>query len=206
MLDTSVFVEGLLLGLGLFSSVGPKDVFVIRHSISGQHLLLVVAVCAGSDALLIALGAGGFTALLTSHPIVVSISLWGGVAYLICHGALAFRAAIGTERTVHAGDVSTSFSFKKTLLATAVVSLLNPYAWIDTVFVLGAMTASKSPGARWPFVLGAIIASSAWFLFLSRLSYACRWIFCRSIAWRTLDGFVAVTMFGIAAHLVTTNL
>jgi L-lysine exporter family protein LysE/ArgO len=68
------------------------------------------------------------------------------------------------------------------------------------------MTASKSSDARWPFIVGAIVASCAWFLFLSHLSRACRRIFRHSVAWRTLDGFVAVTMFSIAAHLVMTNI
>ncbi|RDJ97912.1 LysE/ArgO family amino acid transporter [Paraburkholderia lacunae] len=203
MLDTSVFVEGLLLGLGLFASVGPKDAFVIKRAICGEHLLLVVAICAGSDALLIALGAGGFAALLASHPIIVSVALWGGIGYLLCHGALALCAAIRAERTVVADDVKHAFA--QTLIATAAVSLLNPYAWVDTVLVLGSITASKSADARWPFALGAILTSCVWFLFLSHLSYACRRLFSRSIAWRALDGFVAVTMFGIAAHLVSAN-
>lgn len=205
MLDTSVFVEGLLLGLGLFASVGPKDAFVIKRAICGEHLLLVVAICAGSDALLIALGAGGFAALLTSHPVIVSVALWGGIGYLLWHGALALCAAIRAERTVADNDVKHAFPFTKTLIATAAVSLLNPYAWVDTVLVLGSITASKSADARWPFALGAVVASCIWFLFLSHLSYACRGLFSRGIAWRALDGFVAVTMFGIAAHLISTN-
>ncbi|WP_233409952.1 MULTISPECIES: hypothetical protein [Burkholderia] len=57
MLDTSAFLEGLLLGAGLFTSVGPKDAFVIERSISRSHLLSISLVCAGSGALLIELGA-----------------------------------------------------------------------------------------------------------------------------------------------------
>ncbi|MCA3827752.1 MAG: LysE family transporter, partial [Burkholderia sp.] len=67
MLDTSAFIEGLLLGAGLFTSVGPKDAFVIKRSISSPHLLSIALVCAGSDALLIALGAQGLSSLLSRH-------------------------------------------------------------------------------------------------------------------------------------------
>ncbi|ALS61145.1 LysE/ArgO family amino acid transporter [Pandoraea norimbergensis] len=203
MSDTSVFTEGLLLGLGLFTSVGPKDAFVIRRSVTGQHLLLIVLICAGSDALLIALGTGGLAALLTRTPIVLSLALWGGIGYLVCHGLLALRSAVRGKHNAEDGGGSQRYSLRQTLLGTAAVSLLNPYAWVDTVLVIGAITASKSADARWPFTVGAVAASFAWFFFLTYVSYACRWLFSRSIAWRALDGFVAVMMFGIAAHLAT---
>jgi L-lysine exporter family protein LysE/ArgO len=206
MLDTSSFVEGLLLGLGLFTSVGPKDAFVIRRSITGQHLLLVVMVCGGSDAVLIALGTGGLAALLTRNPIILTVSLWGGIAYLVCHGLLALRAAIRGKHEAATADIKHRYSFMQTLLATTAVSLLNPYAWVDTVLVLGAINGGKSADARWPFALGAVAASFSWFLILTYISYSCRWLFSRGIAWRTLDGFVAVMMLGIAARLATSNL
>ncbi|WP_272148353.1 hypothetical protein [Burkholderia cepacia] len=41
MLDTSAFLEGPLLGAGLFTSVGPKDAFVIKRSISSHHLFAI---------------------------------------------------------------------------------------------------------------------------------------------------------------------
>jgi L-lysine exporter family protein LysE/ArgO len=202
---TSAFAEGLLLGVGLFTSVGPKDAFVIRRSVIGRHLLLMVAVCAGSDALLIWLGAGGIAALLTRSPIILSLSLWCGIGYLVCHGLFALRAAIGGKQNVDGTDTRQVHSFAQTLIATAAVSLLNPYAWVDTVLVLGSITASKTAGARWPFMVGAIAASFSWFFFLTYASHACRWLFSRVIAWRALDMFVAVMMLGLAAHLTATH-
>ncbi len=206
MFDNSTFVAGLLLGLGLFTSVGPKDAFVIRRSVTGQHLILVVLVCAGSDALLIALGTGGLAALLTRTPIVLAVSLWGGVAYLLGHGLLALRAAIGGVQKSDDSESTPGNSFRRTLFATVAVSLLNPYAWVDTVLVFGAINASKSADARWPFALGAVAASFAWFTILTYGSYAFRGLFSRGVAWRMLDGFVAVMMLGIAAQLAVNHL
>lgn len=206
MLDTSAFVEGLLLGAGLFTSVGPKDAFVIRRSLAGRHLLLIVAVCAGSDALLIALGAGGFSALLTRHPLLLSVALWSGIGYLVCHGLLALRAAIAGHHHADGDATPARNAFLQTLMATAAVSLLNPYAWVDTVLVVGSIAASKPGGARWPFMLGAIVASFAWFCGLTSFSHAFRRLFSSAIAWRALDAFVAVMMFGMAVHLATARL
>lgn len=200
MLDTSAFLEGLLLGAGLFTSVGPKDAFVIKRSISGAHLLAIAIVCAGSDALLIMLGAQGLTSVLARHPGVVSAALWAGIAYLAGYGLLALRSAIRRRQPGHVDGEGRggSTTLRGTLLATAAVSLLNPYAWIDTVLLLGTMIASHAPHARAPFAAGAMVASLAWFLMLAYGARACRAWFSRTLAWRVLDLFVAVMMIGFA--------
>ncbi|MCA3781586.1 MAG: LysE family transporter [Burkholderia sp.] len=201
MLDTSAFIEGLLLGAGLFTSVGPKDAFVIKRSISSPHLLSIALVCAGSDALLIALGAQGLSSLLSRHPGVVSAALWAGIAYLAGYGLLALRSAIvrrqpGYVDGSRAGSGEPTLS--RTVLATAAVSLLNPYAWIDTVLLIGTVIVSHTPAARAPFAIGAMTASLVWFLMLVYGARACRVWFARTLAWRVLDGFVAVMMLGFA--------
>jgi L-lysine exporter family protein LysE/ArgO len=60
------FLEGLLLGAGLLIAIGPKDAFVIRSSIRGSSALMLVAICAFSDVLLIALGVAGLGVLVAS--------------------------------------------------------------------------------------------------------------------------------------------
>ncbi|WP_241301558.1 LysE/ArgO family amino acid transporter [Burkholderia stabilis] len=202
MLDTSAFLEGLLLGAGLFTSVGPKDAFVIKRSISSPHLLSIALVCAGSDALLIALGAQGLSAMLSRHPDVVSAALWAGIAYLAGYGLLALRSAIRRRwpESIDPSRADGKTTLSRTVLATAAVSLLNPYAWIDTVLLLGTVTVSHAPAARTPFAIGAMTASLAWFLMLVYGARACRAWFARALAWRVLDFFVAAMMLGFAAR------
>ncbi|WP_322023383.1 LysE/ArgO family amino acid transporter [Burkholderia sp. BCC1977] len=204
MLDTSAFLEGLLLGAGLFTSVGPKDAFVIKRSISSPHLLVIALICAGSDALLIVLGAHGLSALLARHPAVVSAALWAGIAYLAGYGLLALRSAIRRRQPdrVDGADAGSGSgaTLSRTLLATAAVSLLNPYAWIDTVLLLGTVIANHAAPARAPFAIGAMTASLVWFLMLAYGARACRAWFDRALAWRVLDLFVAVMMLGFAVR------
>ncbi|CAB3974955.1 lysine transporter LysE [Burkholderia cenocepacia] len=202
MLDTSAFTEGLLLGAGLFTSVGPKDAFVIKRSISSPHLLSIALVCAGSDALLIVLGAQGLSSLLSRHPGVVSAALWAGIAYLAGYGLLALRSAIRRRQPEHVDGPRTGSEStrSRTVLAIAAVSLLNPYAWIDTVLLLGTVIVSHSPAARAPFAIGAMTASLAWFLMLTYGARACRAWFALTLAWRMLDCFVAVMMLGFAVR------
>ncbi|MDN7492683.1 LysE family transporter [Burkholderia sp. AU45274] len=202
MLDTSAFTEGLLLGAALFTSVGPKDAFVIKRSISSPHLLSIALVCAGSDALLIVLGAQGLSSLLSRHPGVVSAALWAGIAYLAGYGLLALRSAIRRRQPEHVDGPGTGSEStrSRTGLATAAVSLLNPYAWIDTVLLLGTVIVSHASAARAPFAIGAMTASLAWFLMLAYGARACRAWFARTLAWRMLDCFVAVMMLGFAVR------
>ncbi|PFH26884.1 LysE/ArgO family amino acid transporter [Burkholderia sp. JKS000303] len=202
MLDTSAFLEGLLLGAGLFTSVGPKDAFVIMRSIASPHLLTIAIVCAGSDALLIVLGALGLSSLLLHHPAIVSAALWAGIAYLAGYGLLSLRSAIRRRQPgyVDADGAGYGATRSRTLLATAAVSLLNPYAWIDTVLLIGTVIANHAASARTPFALGAMTASLAWFLLLAYGARACRAWFVRVLAWRVLDLFVAVMMLGFAVR------
>jgi len=50
------YIAGLLTGLGLIVAIGAQNVFVLRQGIRREHVLLVVAICAVSDAVLIAAG------------------------------------------------------------------------------------------------------------------------------------------------------
>ncbi|RQS76811.1 lysine transporter LysE [Burkholderia sp. Bp8963] len=205
MLDTSALVEGLLLGAALFTSVGPKDTFVIKRSLSSAYPLFIAAICAGSDALLIAIGSLGLAAVLSHTPRIVSAALLAGIVYLACLGLLALRSAIRRTHpdAIHAGAAE---PFARMALATAAVSLLNPYAWVDTVLVLGSIIASRPAGARLSIALGAVAASFIWFLSLTWAARRCRPLFAHAAAWRLLDGFVAALMISTAIHLATTRL
>ena len=51
---TQAFVSGFSLGLGLIMAIGAQNAFVLRHGLRRSHVLPLVLICAGSDALLIA--------------------------------------------------------------------------------------------------------------------------------------------------------
>ena len=148
------------------------------------------------------LGAQGLSSLLSQHPGVASAALWAGIAYLAGYGLLALRSAIWRRQPEHVDGPRTGSepTRSRTVLATAAVSLLNPYAWIDTVLLLGTVIVSHTPAARAPFAIGAMTASLAWFLMLTYGARACRAWFARTLAWRMLDCFVAVMMLGFAVR------
>ena len=57
-------LSGLGFGLSLIIAIGAQNAFVLRQGLRREHVLPVVAVCAISDAILIAVGVGGLGTLI----------------------------------------------------------------------------------------------------------------------------------------------
>ncbi len=76
----ALYLEGLLLGIGLFAAPGPKDTLVIRQGVSRGPVWGVVAVCVFADIILIGLGVLGLGSLLDSQPGLVALLLISGAA------------------------------------------------------------------------------------------------------------------------------
>ena len=71
-MDLLAALAGLGFGLSLIVAIGAQNAFVLRQGLRGEHVVLVVAICAVSDAILIALGvAGRRRAAARARPAVV---------------------------------------------------------------------------------------------------------------------------------------
>ena len=54
-------LAGLGLGLSLIVAIGAQNLFVLRQGIRREHVVVVAAICAVSDAALIALGVSAWS-------------------------------------------------------------------------------------------------------------------------------------------------
>ncbi|WP_307793544.1 LysE/ArgO family amino acid transporter [Microbacterium stercoris] len=86
------------------------------------------------------------------------------------------------------------------ILSCLAMTWLNPHAYLDTVFLIGSVSAGYGD-LRWLFGAGAVLGSVIWFTFLAYASrYAARLL--RSPrSWRILDALIAVAMLALAASL-----
>ncbi len=91
---TTALLAGFGLGLSLIVAIGAQNLFVLRQGIRREYALAVAAVCAVSDAALIALGVSGLGFVLHSAPWLVTAVRWAGFAFLLCYGVLAARRAL----------------------------------------------------------------------------------------------------------------
>jgi len=196
------FLPGLLTGLSLIIAIGAQNAFVIRQGLTKKHVLLVVAICAISDALLILLGVAGLGALISELPWLLEIIRWFGVAYLTWFGIRSIRSAFKTQ-VLDASGVQ-SASAKTVVLSVLGFTFLNPHVYLDTVILLGSI-GNQFGQDKWWFALGAAVASVLWFSSIGFGAKAASRFMAKPVFWKVLDLVIAAVMFGIAILLAFYN-
>lgn len=198
-------VKGFALGAGLIVAIGAQNAFVLRQGLARDRVFLVAGLCFLCDAVLIALGAGGFAGLITARPVLVAVAGWGGALFLLAYGARALHAALRPGR-LQAAERTGAATAWAVAGATLAVSLLNPHVYLDTVIVVGSLAARYPGDERAAFALGAAGASFAWFYGLGYGAGRLAPLFARPAAWRVLDLAIALIMWAIAAALIRERL
>ena len=191
-------LPGFLTGLSLIIAIGAQNAFVIRQGLTKRHVLLVVSICAISDALLILLGIAGLGALISGLPWLLETIRWFGVAYLIWFGIRSLRSAFSNQ-ALDASGVQ-SGSAKTVVLSVLGFTFLNPHVYLDTVILLGSI-GNQFGDDRWWFGLGAAVASVVWFSSIGFGARAASKFMAKPIFWKVLDLVIAAVMFGIAILL-----
>jgi len=204
------FLAGLGLGLSLIIAIGAQNVFVLRQGLHRDHVLVVVAICALSDAVLILVGVSGIGLAAESAPWLFVAARWAGAAFLLTYGFLAARRAwrgndlglgAGADRETVARRGARGRPALRVALTCLALTWLNPHVYLDTVFLLGSVAAAHGE-AKWVFAAGAVTGSIVWFVSLGYgARYLARWL-AGPRAWRALDALIAVIMLVIAVNLV----
>jgi len=198
----ALYFEGLLLGMGLFAAPGPKDTLVIRQGVGRGPIWAVVAICVLADVLLIAVGVAGLGSLLGSRPGVVALLLLSGAAYLLWFGGQRLLACL---RNQSMPNTQGGHSQRGLLRTALVLGFANPYAWLDTVVLIGSIGAAKPTGQQALFASGAMTASLVWFVILALGCQRLTRLFQAPVVWRWLDAGVAVLMVYLAGMLITDS-
>jgi len=191
------YINGLLVAAGLIMAIGAQNAFVLAQSLRREHHLPVAALCILCDVLLVSVGVFGLAAVLADNPLLLEITRWGGVAFLLWYGTLALRRAFKPQ-SLRSADAQPR-PLRAVLLAALAVTLLNPHVYLDTVVLIGSLGAQQpEPGA---YTLGAASASTLWFMTLALSgAWLAPWL-ARPLTWRLIDLGVAAMMFAIAAQL-----
>lgn len=195
----SSFVPGFFLSLSLILAIGAQNAFVLRQGLRREHVFWVCLTCGVSDALLIAAGVAGFGALAESVPWFEPVMRYGGAAFLIVYGwRNAVSAWRGGEVLQTEGRVPATLS--KTLMMLLALTFLNPHVYLDTLVLLGTISAQYEN--RLAFGAGAVLASLSFFFALGYGARLLEPIFAKPLSWRVLDAIIALTMWVIAASLL----
>ena len=158
-----------------------------------------MAVCALSDAVLIAAGVAGFGALSQAVPWFGPAMRWLGVAFLLVYGGLRFRAALQGGEALKPSE-ATAAPLGKVIATCLVLTWANPHVWLDTVVLLGTISAQYAPH-QLVFGIAAACGSLSFFSALGFGARALAPVFARPAAWVWLEVAVGCTMWAIAATL-----
>ena len=180
-----------------------KTALVIRQGVGRGPIWGVVAICVLADIFLIAFGVTGLGSLLGSRPEVMALLLLSGAAYLLWFGGQRLLACI---RDQSMPDAQGGNSQRGLLRSAVILGFANPYAWLDTVVLIGSIGATKPAGQQALFATGAMTASLVWFVVLALCCQRLTVLFRKPAVWRWLDAGVAVLMVYLAVMLVTDSL
>jgi L-lysine exporter family protein LysE/ArgO len=217
-------LTGLGTGLGLIVAIGAQNAYLLRLSVGAPRRIVAaaVAICAGSDAVLIVAGVLGVGAVVQHAPVALVVARYIGAAFLLVYGALAARRAIrpagdslrrepepqealpvgGSTAVLQQAPPRAAVRPRRVLLAMAVFTWANPHVYLDTLVFLGSVGTQQAADVRWWWVLGAITASCLWF---SAIGFGGRLlgpVLEKPGAWRVLDGLIAVVMLAFGASLL----
>ncbi|KKJ76093.1 amino acid transporter [Kiloniella litopenaei] len=195
------FFQGMGIGAGLIIAIGAQNAYVLTQGLRRNNQYLIASLCSFIDAVLITVGVAGMGVLITSIPLLLHFTMWGGALFLFVYGLKAFKSALNPDvLTVEQNRGPDTLI--KAVLTTLAVSLLNPHIYLDTVILLGSIGGQYPADSRIWFGAGAVVSSFLWFF---SLSLGAQWLaplFKRPIAWRILDSFIGVIMWAIALSLV----
>lgn len=195
-------VEGFLLGGSLIVAIGAQNAFVLRQGLARRHVFAIATLCSVSDGLLIAAGVAGLGHLVREAPALLTVITLGGAAFLVAYGALAFRRACDPGQLLVGGPTIERLA---PVMATCLaLTFLNPHVYLDTVVLIGAISARFDSAGAIAFATGAVLASIVWFFGLAYGARLLTPLFARPTAWRVLDILIGIVMWSIALQLLAT--
>ncbi|MBO9193658.1 LysE/ArgO family amino acid transporter [Rhizobium sp. NPDC090275] len=199
MFSISAALSGLFLGASLIIAIGAQNAFILRQGLLRSHVFILCLICALSDALLIAAGVAGLGTLVSQSPTLITVVSLGGMLFLGTYSFMAFR------RALHPGAIEAGtpepLGLKAAVATCLAFTFLNPHVYLDTVVLLGSLSAAYHGADRLAYGLGAAAASFIWFFGLGYGARLLQPVFAKPAAWRVLDVLIGIVMALLAISL-----
>ena len=188
--DYGAFVAAIVLFLAI---PGPGNLALITSTGKGG-VRAGMAACMGviaADQVLMWMAVAGVAGLLAAYPAAFHAVQWLGAVYLGWMGYKMLTAKPGDAPVL---NIAPRHYFRQ----GAVITLLNPHVYLDTVVLIGSIGARQDGWLKWVFVLGAASASLTWFVVLAFAGRRLQGVFANPRAWRVLDTLTGAMMFVLA--------
>ncbi len=192
--------SGFFLGASLIMAIGAQNAFILRQGLIRSHVFLLCLICALSDALLIAAGVAGLGTLIAQSPILIFWVTIGGALFLAAYAVKAFLRAWRPVAMV--AGTPEGIPLKAAVLTCLAFTFLNPHVYLDTVVLLGSLSAAYQGMERLAYGMGAVTASFVWFFGLGYGARLLTPLFAKPAAWRVLDVLIGMVMSLLALGLL----
>lgn len=199
-METAAFLKGMGLGGGLIVAIGSQNAYLLRQALKREFVLTCVVICILCDVVLIAAGVAGMGQVITEAPALLFWLKMAGVGFLGWYGFRAARSALRPGAMV-LGEGESAPDRRAVIFTMLAFSLLNPHVYLDTIILLGSIGGQQPGSGKFYFAWGAMMASVIWFFSLGVGARYLTPVFARPLAWRILDGGIAVIMWSIALSL-----
>ncbi|MGY5451982.1 LysE/ArgO family amino acid transporter [Agarivorans sp. MS3-6] len=199
----NTLLTGAVVSGSLIVAIGSQNVFLLKCGLKKQYALSVATICFLGDILLISTGVLGIGTFLYKAPLWKDILTLGGAIFLFWYGCQSAKSAWKGSSHLELENSDIAQSWVKVVLMAMAITFLNPHVYLDTVVILGGVTAQMEPDEKLLFVIGALVASGIWFYGLVYLANKLIPLFRKPRTWRTLDSVISCIMFSIAFKLVT---
>ncbi len=197
--DLGIPSDSIAAAVGIIA-IGAQNAFILRQGLLRSHVFVLCLICSLSDAIMIVIGVAGLGTLIEKNEELLKIVAIGGSLFLFAYAMIAIKRAFHPE--VMATNGGTNTGLRPAILTVLAFTFLNPHVYLDTVVLVGSLSARFAGEARIAFGTGAAVSSFAWFF---ALGYGARWlipVFASATAWRILDLLIALVMTGLGLSLL----
>lgn len=197
-----IVFKGFAVGFSLICAIGAQNTYVLKQGLLRNHIFWICFTCFLCDCFLISLGVFGVGKLISQNKTVLIVLTLMGAVFLFYYGWLSLRAAIRGNVSLQLQQGNPQ-SLWRSLVTTLGITLLNPHVYLDTVVIIGGVSATLTLlPAKIAFMAGAMMASLLWFFSLGFGAQKLAPCFTRPRMWQILDTLIALFMWSIAITLV----
>lgn len=154
------FFTGFMLCFSLNCVIGAQNTYLFRQGIRNEYVYTLATFCTVCDFILILAGVYGMSLIV--NQFYTDLFLILSALTLIIYGVLRVKKLISLSYGVRKEDFLEK-SLKKSLLAMAAFTLLNPHVYLDTVILIGSASLQYNAHDKIYYIIGATFASIIFF-------------------------------------------
>lgn len=195
-----IFFKGFFFALSLIVAIGAQNAFIIKQALLKKYVFIICSICFLSDVFLMGIGIFGVGGFLAKNKIFSIILAVCGIVFTLFYAYFSLKSAFAKHSKVQS-QIENPNSLKKIILFTLAFTYLNPQAYLDTIFLIGAAALSFDFEEKIFFAFGTYSASLIWFF---SLGYGVKFLalYMKNPKFlRFIDFFTAIIMLVVAYSL-----